>query len=66
MFLVDGAFVLAYVPERKVIALRKIAVTLSVLAAAASLSGSAQAAAGPPDVREILDGLIVCVTEPCP
>ncbi len=48
------------------IALRKIAVTLSVLAAAASMSGPAQAAAGPPDVREILDGLIVCVTEPCP
>ena len=47
--------------------MRKIAVTLSVLAAAAALSVPAQAqVAGPPDVREILDDLIVCVTEPCP
>jgi hypothetical protein len=46
--------------------LRKIAVTLSVLATAAALSAPAQASQQPPDVREILDDLIVCVMAPCP
>ena len=46
--------------------MRKIAVTLSVLATAAALAAPAHALTGPPDVDEIIDGLIVCVTEPCP
>lgn len=46
--------------------LRKIAVTLSVLGAAATISAPAQAAQQPPEVKEILDGLIVCVMAPCP
>ena len=46
--------------------LRKIAVTLSVLATAAALSAPAQAQTGPPDVKEIVGDLIVCVMAPCP
>ena len=57
----------AYVPRAKRSkTLRKIAVTLSVLAAAATISAPAQAAQQPPDVKEILDDLIVCVMAPCP
>jgi hypothetical protein len=45
---------------------RKLAITLSVLATAAALSAPAQAATAPPDVKKILDDLIVCVMAPCP
>ncbi len=46
--------------------MRKLAITLSVLATAAALSAPAQAATKPPDVKQILDDLIVCVMAPCP
>ena len=44
--------------------MRKLALLFSVLGAAAALT--APASAGPPSVKEIVDDLIVCVTEPCP
>ena len=44
---------------------RKLAATFAVLAAATTVAPTG-ADAKPPDVREILDDLIVCVTEPCP
>ena len=44
--------------------MRKLALLFSTLAFAASLA--APASAGPPSVEEIVGGLIVCVTEPCP
>jgi hypothetical protein len=47
--------------------LRKLAITFTVLAAAASIAApAAQAQAGPPDVREIVGEIIICVMAPCP
>ena len=46
--------------------MRDLAVTLSVLATAAALSAPAQAATQPPDIKQIIDDLIVCVMAPCP
>jgi hypothetical protein len=44
--------------------MRKLALLFIVAAGAGSLA--TPAAAGPPSVKEIVDDLIVCVTEPCP
>ena len=43
--------------------MRKLALVFTIVAAC---SAAAPASAGPPSVKEILDDLIVCVTEPCP
>lgn len=44
---------------------RKLAATFAILATASAFAPTG-ADAKPPDLREILDDLIVCVTEPCP
>jgi hypothetical protein len=43
--------------------MRKPAIAFTLVAA---LSAAAPATAGPPSIKEIVDDLIVCVTEPCP